>query len=524
MSPTPQPLRREIFDLQLDRSVRPMHRQIYLALRAAILSRSLPQGSYVPATRVLMQQLECSRTTVLKAYDQLIAEGYLETFHGAGTRVAALPMATAPRLERHGASPRAAPPTRATFRLSKRGMGFAATGRNLLELRAPAFTLGMTELGAFPFDAWARLQNRVWRRPDLTMAQEHDAAGYLPLRQSIARYLTVLRGVRCTPEQVLVTSGASHAFDLLSRVLLDRGDRAWIEDPGYQGLRILRASGASIVPVPVDESGLQVREGERLAPDARLVAVTPSHQFPLGCVLSLQRRLELLDWARRAKAWILEDDFNCEFRYSGAPLSPMQSLDEDGRVVYIGTFSKIMFPALRLGYIVANQELIEQIAHARRLLDLQTSIALQPVLAEFMDEGHFMSHIRKVRRLYARRQQAMLEAARQHLGGLLEVSPQPAGMHLLGLFDPRLAARASDKEVSSALAKRSITVRPLSDCYLSPARRRQGLLLGYAAVDESVMASKIAELAAVLRGFTERGRERASGARARTGGRRPRSG
>src|SRR5262249_19536013 len=266
------------------------------------------------------------------------------------------------------------------------------------------------------------------------------------------------------------------------RLLLDPGDRVWLEDPGYAGVReVLRASGATLVPVPVDDEGLSVEAGARKAPDARLVCVAPSHQYPLGTVVTLGRRLELLAWARWAGAWVIEDDYDSEFRYAGRPLAALQGLDEDGRVIYVGSFSKVLFPSLRLGYLVAPPGLVDAFIAARSTLDDHAAMTAQPALAAFIAEGHFAAHIRRARKLYAARQTALLAAADRHLQGSLDLSPASAGMHLIAGLAPRLAARMDDRLAASRAAAHGITVAPLSAFHMA-APRRQGLLLGYAGV------------------------------------------
>lgn len=332
----------------------------------------------------------------------------------------------------------------------------------------------------------------------------HGPAGGDPaLRRAIAEHLRRARGLACELEQVLVTNGAQHALDLVARVLLDPGARAWVEDPGYPGLRgALTAATAETVPVPLDGDGLSVAEGRRIAPDARLAVVAPSHAYPLGTVMSLGRRLELLDWAAEAGAWIVEDDYDSDFRYAGRPLAALASLDRGtarggGRTIYLGTFSKILFPGLRLGYLVVPADLAEPLARARRALDDHPSTVVQPALAAFLEEGHFAQHLRRMRRLYAARQEALLAAGRRHLDGLLELAPDAAGMHLVAGLAPALAARADDRACAEAAAAAGIAAPPLSAYHLGPPDR-QGLLLGYAAVPEAEIDSAAAGLAQAL--------------------------
>jgi len=314
------------------------------------------------------------------------------------------------------------------------------------------------------------------------------------LREAVAAYLGAARAVRCEPEQVIVVAGAQQALDLAARVLTDAGDSVWVEEPGYLGAKgALAAAGARLVPVPLDEEGLSVEAGARLAPAARLIYASPSHQYPTGVTMSLSRRLALLEWAGRAGAWVLEDDYDSEYRYAGRPLAALQGLDREQRVVYLGTFSKVLFPALRIGYIVVPEDLVDAFRAARSLSDRHSPTVEQAVLADFIVEGHFARHIRRMRALYAERQAALVAAGREELGGLLELRPADAGLHLTGL----LPAGVSDREASLAAEARGVEAQPLSAFHLGPARRA-GLVLGYAAYDGREIREGARQLAAAL--------------------------
>jgi len=304
-----------------------------------------------------------------------------------------------------------------------------------------------------------------------------EPAGHRPLRQAIAAYLGAARAVRCSWEQIVVVSGSQQALDLAARVLLDPGDEAWVEDPGYAGARAaLAGSGARVVPVQVDEEGLDVAAGETAAPGARLACVTPSHQYPSGVTMSLERRLALLEWADRAGAWVVEDDYDSEYRYSGRPLEALQGLDPSGDVVYVGTFSKVLSPGLRLGYLLAPPDLTGAFVAAREFTDRHPPQVEQAVLADFMAEGHFGRHVRRMRSLYAERRAALLESAERELAGLLDVVPAEAGMHLVGL----LPEGEDDREASRRAAAAGVEAPPLSAFSQAPSRAG-GLVLGYAA-------------------------------------------
>jgi GntR family transcriptional regulator/MocR family aminotransferase len=321
-----------------------------------------------------------------------------------------------------------------------------------------------------------------------------DPAGYAPLRESIAAYLATARGVRCSAAQVVVLTSSQQALDLAARLLVDPGDGAWLEDPGYPGARAaLLAAGARVVPVPVDGDGLDVADGVRRAGRARLAYVTPSHQYPTGATLSLERRLALLAWARRTGAWIVEDDYDSEFRYDGRPLAAIQGLEPGSRVVYVGTFTKVLFPSLRLAYVVLPAELVVPFVTARTLLDGHTATLPQAVLADFIAEGHFAAHLRRMRTLYRERRDVMVDAVRGRLDGALRLGPSDAGLHVTGHLD----ARADDRSAARRAARHGVETPPLSSFFLS-ARRSPGLVLGYAGLSPEAIRAGVRALAAAL--------------------------
>jgi GntR family transcriptional regulator/MocR family aminotransferase len=472
----------------------PLHRQLYEALRAAVLTGQLRPGSRLPATRALAAELGVSRNTVLAAYEQLLAEGYVEGQVGSGTYVArALPEAALHLQARRRAVAR--PAARAP-RLSRRGMLLAATPVTLVRAAGPPrpFRSGVPALDAFPRGVWMRLLARYWRRPPRELLGYGDPAGYRPLRVAIAAYLRVARGVRCEPEQVVIVAGSQQGLAIVARVLLDEGDVVWLEDPGYLGARgALRAAGARLVPVPVDDEGLAIAAGATRGPAPRLIYVTPSHQYPLGVTMSLARRLALLEWAGRVGAWVLEDDYDSEYRYGGRPLAALQGLDGDGRVIYLGTFSKVLCPGLRLGYLVAPPDLVDAFVAARALADRHSPGIEQAALADFIAEGHFARHLRRMRALYAARQAALVDAARRELAGLLTVPEAHAGMHVVGW----LPDGVDDVAAADRAAAHGVETVPLSAYALGRPVHR-GLLLGYAAVDEAAIRAGVERLARAL--------------------------
>ncbi len=352
-------------------------------------------------------------------------------------------------------------------------------------------------MGLFPFELWSRLQSQCWRNPQQAVIDCNDPRGYPPLRAAIARYLREVRALACNAGQVIITSGAQQGHDLVARVLLDPGDEAWCEDPGYPASNAaLAASGAVVVPVPVDSSGLSVAQGRVLAPNARLVSIAPSHQYPLGVVMSLTRRLELLEWASGANAWIIEDDYDSEFRYDGRPLASLQGLDREGRVIYVGTFSKILLPSMRLGFVVVPEHAVEAFARARAIGDQHAPMMAQPVLARFIEEDHLASHVRRLRKIYAARQQRFMNAGHL-LDGLLDIQPDNVGIHLLGRLKPELQARLSDVDAVGQARRAGIYTSALSTFYAGK-DGEQGLLIGYACVAEADMEARVRQLAVAL--------------------------
>jgi len=466
-----------------------LHRQVYRDLVQLILSRRLTPGGRLPSSRSLAGDLGVARNTVLLALEQLYSEGYVETRRGSGTYVTRdLPDLQPLRL-RPGTAGRRARPA-----LSHRARSLASGDQSLARgLLSP----GEPDCADFPFDLWARLLAQTWRGPDRRLLLGQDLLGHAPLRAAIAEHLAASRGVRASADDVVIVAGIRQALAVLARLLLDPGDAVWVENPGYPGLRgPLAAAGAEVVPIDLDGEGLVLPASARVAVP-RLICVAPSHQYPLGMTMSVARRLALLDHARRVNAWIFEDDYDSEWRYAGQPLAAMQGLDHDGRVLYAGTFSKVLFPSIRLGYVVLPPALVEPFRAARLALDDQPGLLAQPALAEFIAGGHLASHLRRQRRRYAARQTLLLRAAEQHLRGLLDVGADPGGMHLVGYLHERLQSRMDDREASRRAAAVGITVPPLSSHWLGRAKR-QGLLLGYTALPDRQVDMAVRRLAKAL--------------------------
>lgn len=475
----------------------PVYRQLYTSLRNAILNGQLAPGTQLPSTRAMALELGFARGTILNAYEQLFAEGYVESERGGGTYVAReLPdeLLNAPAIQ----APSLPQDTRSRS-LSQRGIAMASTAFASPYDLAPVrpFRPGLAALDAFPLNIWSQITARHARQRSFELLNYSDPAGYRPLRQAIAGYIGSVRAVKCDAEQVIIVTGSQQALDLSSRVLLDAGDEVLVEDPCYPGARgALLGAGAHLMPVAVDSEGMDIISGMELSATARMAYVTPSHQYPLGVTMSLTRRLALLEWARRAKSWILEDDYDSEFRYKGRPLAALQGLDTSGRVIYIGSFSKVLFPALRIGYMVVPSDLVEGFVAARTVMDLHPPTLGQVILTDFLNEGHFGRHIRRMRELYAGRQAALVSAAEQELTGLLDVRSNEAGMYLIGW----LLNGMDDQRAAQRAANSGIEAPPLSAFRIEPVNTQdaQGLLLGYTAFSENEIRVGVQQLAETL--------------------------
>ena len=439
-------------------SPRPVSIQLYVALRDLILSGGFAVGERLPASRTLARELALSRTTVIDAFDRLTAEGLIESRIGAGAYVSRALEADRPRPQR---SPAGAIGPMAVARLS-RVMTQAVSGfaeRQRLPSAARAFTTALPAFEAFPVAQWARLAAKHWRGARNDVMGYGEPCGHPALRQAIALHLRANRGISCDAEQIFIVGGAQQAFHLIGQTLLDPGDKVWFENPGAIGARnSLIAAGAELVPVPVDEHGLRVLEGLRLSPQFRLAFVTPSHQQPLGTVMSLERRFALLHAAEQAGAWIIEDDYDGEFSFGGPPLPTLKSVDTTGLVIYVGTFSKSLFPSLRLGYVLAPPALVDTLHIIMNKLLHGVPTSTQAVVADFIDEGHFAVHLRRMRRIYAERHEALCQAARARLAGAQDIVPSHSGLHTIGW----LRGALSERRVVAAAEQRQITVSRLT--------------------------------------------------------------
>jgi GntR family transcriptional regulator/MocR family aminotransferase len=452
----------------------------------------------LPSTRALASDLGVSRNTVVTAFDQLLAEGYVDSRVGRGTRVSQtmpdhlLHARSRPRVRPVPAAPANAPSARGSLLLDR------AQRKSSLPDSAGVtpFAPGVPALDLFPWQTWGRLVAKRGHDMSASSAGYGDSLGYRPLREAVARYVAVARGVVCTADQIVIVSGSQQGLDLVARVVTDPGDSAWIEDPGYHGaFGAFSAAGLRVTGVPVDADGMSVAAGRVGAPAARLMYVTPSHQFPLGVTMSLSRRLELLSAASDMQAWIIEDDYDSEFRYVSRPLTALQGLDTDGRVVYVGTFSKVMFPALRIGFVVAPASLVAALGAARQFAGTQQAMLEQMVLTDFIAEGHFERHVRRMRSVYAERQQDLIEALNTECSDLVDVAAAGAGMHLVGW----LRQDVDDRDVSNRAASRGVDAIPLSAFSIGRGVARPGILLGYAHVDRPAMFAAARSLASAIR-------------------------
>ncbi len=446
----------------------PNHRRIYEAIRRAITEQVLPSGSRLPSTRSLATDLSVSRNTILAAFDQLLDEGYVAAKTGSGTYV------VYKQTDDFAKNNRANDPLDfdGALGLSKRGLAASDT---ISAHEVQPFTPGEDDYSRFPIALWRRLLNRHWRALNPALLDSSHDGGYLPLRQAIADYLRVSRAVNLSVEQVLITSGTQQSIDLCARLLTDPNDCAWVENPCYWAARrVLEVNGLQLHPVPVDAEGMAPRTTDfRVKP--RLIYTTPSHQYPKGMVMSYGRRHLLLDYAQNSDAWIIEDDYDSEFRFEGRPISSLQGMDLHGRVLYLGTFSKVMYPGIRLGYMVIPPQLVNAFKNGLYELQRPGQVMIQAALADFIEEGHFASHIRRLRLVYGERRRLLQTALAPIASVGARLSMVDSGLHLVVEFD----AEIDDVKVAEMAAQRSLRVYPLSN-YCMGEVPEKGLLIGYA--------------------------------------------
>jgi GntR family transcriptional regulator/MocR family aminotransferase len=465
-----------------------MFRQVYTRLREAMLSGALRGGEKLPSTRDLAEQLGISRTVVLTAYDQLLAEGFAEGRRGSGTYVAS----------GVGSGPAASPGKSVPVRVSRFGKTAAEEwSRMNFALQTPRsglpydFAYGRSDLGSFPFAMWRRILLRCARKTRVAELDYGHAAGSTALREAICAHVRRSRAVVCDASQIVVVNGSQQALDLIARVLMEPGDHVAFEDPSYQGTwEVLRAAGVHLLPIALDQDGL---DPARIPNEARIVFVTPSHQFPTGVILSLARRLALLKWAKRRNAIVVEDDYDGEFRYEGQPLESLQGLDREGRVIYIGTFSRTVFSALRIGYLIAPKRLVQAFTAAKWLCDRHTATLEQATLAEFISSGMYERYLRRVRRQNSSRRKVLMAAIRTHLGNRVEVTGDGSGAHV-ALWPRR---RISEESVISKAATHGVRVYGIS-AYCLGRPKQTGIMLGYSRMGEAQIREGIRRLGQVI--------------------------
>jgi GntR family transcriptional regulator / MocR family aminotransferase len=480
-----------------NRTRTPMYRQLYDWFRRAIITGQMRPGQRVPSTRSLAIELKISRIPVVNAYEQLLAEGYFETFTGSGTCVArSIPEdSSTPPAGRVGGGRIGTTFQREAAKLPPRRMSRREIALTQLPEQSwlnivGAFRVSQPALDHFPLGIWSKLVARHARTPPRGVMGYAGAMGYLPLREVISEYLGASRAVCCDASQIMVTTGSQQGLQLCAQVLFDLKDAVWLEEPGYPSARqAFIAAGARLTPVSVDHEGMNFEEMIRRGQRARAVYITPSHQYPLGMTMGATRRMLLLNWAVRTDAWIIEDDYDSEYRFGSRPISSLQGLDSNDRVIYVGTFSKVMFPALRLGYVVIPKDLVPAFSAARDAADVFSSTLYQLVMNDFIREGHFARHIRRMRMLYAERRKALAAAIESEMGRACEVMGAEAGMHLVVMLPPGV----DDVAVSKSAASRGISATPLSTCYLGSAPKH-GLILGYGGTDERQIRDGVSKL------------------------------
>ena len=481
----------DLLQLRLDEQTEgKLHKKLYNAIRLSILEGSLAPQSRLPPSRDLAAELRLSRNTVLTVYEQLVAEGYVVSRAGSGTFVAQ----TVPdSLLSAPLSPAGRAAGDLPSHLSSRGQALLQKS-SASPRQWGAFLPGVPDVSAFPHALFRKIQARISRKPQASQLSYSNAGGSQALQQALVEYLRVTRSVRCSAGQILITEGIHQAIDLVSRMLCNPGDSAWIEEPAYWGIRnVLAMNGVELQAIDVDHSGMQPPEVGYTPP--RLIFVTPSHQYPLGCVMSLERRQRLLALARQTGSWIVEDDYDSEFRFSGQPIPSLQGLEEETPVIYIGTFSKTLYPALRLGYVVLPKSLAAPLKKVHNDLYRGGHLLIQAALAEFIREGYYAAHIRKMRQLYSRRRQMLVELISRQLGEhYLGSFSSNAGLHMI----LQLPAGSDDAVIAQQANAQGLLVRPLSRYYVNE-EKRSGLLLGFASIEEHEMAAAFTRLATIIR-------------------------
>jgi GntR family transcriptional regulator / MocR family aminotransferase len=473
-------------------SSQPLHLQIYRSLRNAIAIGVLRPGQRVPSSRAMGVELDVSRITILEAYAQLLAEGYFKSRRGAGTFVSSsLPeYLTQVGPPVNGRASRASGPRP----IARRALQFPVEPVTPWRNGLGAFSVHQPAFEEFPYAVWTRLVTHHSKDPTARAIHCLDPLGSRRFREAICEYLRTARAVQCEPEQVMIVSGSQQALQIAANVLLDPGDAVWMEEPGYRLARnVFIAAGCRLIPVPVDDEGLHVESGIARCAQARAACVTPSHQYPLGSAMSAGRRLQLLNWAQGYGGWIIEDDYDSEYRFESAPISSLQGLDNNSRVIYIGTFSKVLFASLRLGYIVIPPDLVERFIAVRYAMDIFPPYLFQEVITDFMREGHFARHIRRMRQLYSERRKVLVDQLKSTFGSMLEIRGAEAGMHL----SVTLPSDFDDVATARKAAEQGLWLWPLSGSYVTK-NVRKGFVLGYGNVAEQAIPGAVEKLGAAM--------------------------
>jgi GntR family transcriptional regulator / MocR family aminotransferase len=464
-------------------------RQIYDGFRAAILRGDLRHGQKIPSSRELAAELRISRFPVLEAYAQLLAEGYFESRIGSGTSISrSLP-------DRQVQTKHAAEIAADSRQSARRAPLLPHFDRFPWRNGLGAFGVHQPALDQFPFEVWSRLVAHHSRSPKMNAIHQINPLGLDNCRDAICEYLRTSRSVQCDPNQIMIVSGSQQALDITARALLAPGDPVWVEEPAYQLTRsVLTGAGCRLIPVPVDSEGMNVTTGMKLCRKARAAFVTPSHQYPLGVIMTASRRLQMLNWAQNSGAWIIEDDYDSEYRYGSMPIPSLQGLDANARVIYIGTFSKVLFASLRLGYLVIPADLVERFMTVRFAMDIFPPYLYQEVLTDFMRDGHFARHIRKMRALYNERRAKLVDSIREVFGDRLEVQGAEAGMHMT----VTLPQGFNDVEIATRAAKEKLWLWPLSTTYLSETPRH-GFILGFGSTQADRIPQEVLRLRNVVK-------------------------
>lgn len=469
--------------------------QFHHALKAVILNGQLKPGAKLPSSRTLCETMSISRNSVIAGFERLIDEGYLISKKGSGTYVSPLipdemihipAVAHSEHRGDDGPSLNISPHMQAMFEVWDKTVPYMTQNR--------MFNIGVGCTDLFPHELWGRLLGRTWRQFRKQMGQLNDPLGFKPLRLAISDYIRTTRGLNCTQDQIVIVNGTQQAMNLAAQVLLQAGDEVWLDEPGYDGaLGAFTAIGAKVRPIVSDKQGMDIAYGIQRWPQAKMIFTAPSHQFPLGGTLSLSRRMALLDWAAENKAWIFEDDYNSEFRYTAQPIQALQGLDQQRRVIYAGTFSKMMFPEFRLGFLVVPNNLIESFKLAKYYADTRTSYLEQATLAAFIADGHYARHVRRVRKVCYERQQALIEAIRRYLPNSFRVEPSDSGIHLVCW----LAGHLQEQDIIDKCREVGLGAQPLSR-YCQTESTGQAVLLGFADHPASELVEGVRKLAVIM--------------------------